>query len=172
MINHIIRSLFYFFVFVLVQVLFLNQIHFLRMAMPFLYVYFLLKLPVGTLRIYTLLLSFLTGLTVDFFCNTPGMHAAACMCAGFVREPVISFFIGKDLSADTSPSYSTFKYGGFMRYTLAVVLVHHFVLLMIESMTLFDFWFLLLRILLSVVLTCGLIFAVELIDVKLQKGEK
>ena len=43
MINNILRGFIYFVVLVLVQVLILNNIHFLRVATPFLYLYFILN---------------------------------------------------------------------------------------------------------------------------------
>ena len=49
MIN-LLRGLVYFVVLVLIQVLILNNIHFLRIATPFLYLYFIIKMPVGTSR--------------------------------------------------------------------------------------------------------------------------
>ncbi len=49
MINNILRGTFYFVVFALIQIFVLNNIHFLRIATPFLYLYFILKLPVGTI---------------------------------------------------------------------------------------------------------------------------
>ena len=50
MINNLIRGLLYVIVFVLLQVLFLNNIHFLRIATPFLYLYVILRLPLGESR--------------------------------------------------------------------------------------------------------------------------
>ena len=47
MIN-LLRGLVYFVVLVLIQALILNNIHFLRIATPFLYLYFIIKMPVGT----------------------------------------------------------------------------------------------------------------------------
>lgn len=173
MINDFVRNLIYFVVFVLIQVLFLNHIHFLRMATPFLYLYFLLKLPYGISRINMLLVSFLTGLIIDVFTNTPGMHAAACTLAGFCREPLIRFFIGKDLPEGIYPSYRTFGYGGFVRYVFSFVLIHHVTLFLIESLSLFDPLFLIIRILASGVMTALLICAVEAFNIEAQSsGEK
>ena len=42
MINNLLRGFIYFVVFVLIQVLILNNIHFLRIATPFLYLYFII----------------------------------------------------------------------------------------------------------------------------------
>ena len=97
MINNILRGFIYFVVLVLVQVLILNNIHFLRVATPFLYLYFILKMPVGSSRTNVVFFSFLIGLVIDIFSNTPGMHAFACTLAGFIRHPLIQLLMGKDL---------------------------------------------------------------------------
>lgn len=170
MINNIIRSLTYFIVFVLLQILVLNNIHFLRMATPFLYLYFIIKLPVATSRMQVIFLSFITGLIIDAFTNTPGMHAAACTFAGFVRDPLINLFIGKDLPDGIFPSYRSFGYGGFIKYTLSFVIIHHTALFLIESLTLFDPLFLVIRIFASVLMTTLLISVVEAFNLETQKS--
>lgn len=173
MVNDFLRNVIYFLLFVLIQVLFLNHIHFLRLALPFLYIYFLLKLPNGMPRSRMLFVSFLTGLTIDAFTNTPGMHAAACTLLGLIREPLIQFLIGKELPEGIYPSYRTFGYGGFFRYTLSLVLIHHLTLFLIESLSLFDPLFLMIRILGSVAMTTLLVCTVEAFNVESQRsGEK
>lgn len=171
MINNILRGVIYFVVFVLVQVLVLNNIHFLRIATPFLYLYFIIKMPVGSSRTNVVFLSFLAGLIVDMFSNTSGMHAAACTLIGFYREPLIRMFMGKDLPDGLFPSYKTFGMGGFFRYVLTIVSLHHAVLFLIESLTLFDPLFLILRILSSVAMTALLVCTVEAFNIiDSQKG--
>ena len=170
MINNILRGFFYFVVLVLIQVLVLNNIHFLRVATPFLYLYFILKMPVGTSRTNVVFFSFLIGLVIDIFSNTPGMHAAACTFAGFIREPLIRLFMGKDLPEGIYPSYKTFGYGGFFRYTLLFVVIHHVTLFLIESLSFFDPLFLALRIGASVVTTILLICTIEAFNIESQKS--
>ena len=170
MINNILRGFFYFVVLVLIQVLVLNNIHFLRVATPFLYLYFILKMPVGTSRTNVVFFSFLIGLVIDIFSNTPGMHVAACTFAGFIREPLIRLFMGKDLPEGIYPSYKTFGYGGFFRYTLLFVVIHHVTLFLIESLTFFDPLFLALRIGASVVTTILLICTIEAFNIESQKS--
>ena len=125
MINNLLRGFIYFVVFVLIQVLILNNIHFLRIATPFLYLYFIIKMPVGSSRTQVVFFSFIAGVVIDTFSNTPGMHAAACTLAGFCREPLIRVFMGKDLPEGIYPSYKTFGFGGFFRYVLSFVLIQH-----------------------------------------------
>ena len=169
MIN-LLRGLVYFVVLVLIQALILNNIHFLRIATPFLYLYFIIKMPVGTSRDLVVLFSFLIGLVIDTFSNTRGMHAAACTLAGFIREPLIRFFMGKDLPEGIYPSYKTFGYGGFFRYVLSFVVIQHVTLFLIESLTLFDPLFLAIRIGASVVTTTLLICTIEAFNIETQKS--
>jgi rod shape-determining protein MreD len=171
MIN-LLRGSIYFVVLVLVQVLVLNNIHFLRVATPFLYLYFIIKMPVGVARDITIVSSFLLGLAIDTFSNTAGMHAAATTLVGLLNGPVISFFMGKDLPEGVSPSYKTFGFGGFFRYVLSIVVIHHIVLFMIESFTLFDPLFLAIRIGMSVVATVVLICTIEAFNVEAQESEE
>lgn len=170
MINNILRGLFYFVVFVAIQIWVLNNIHFLRIATPFLYLYFIVKLPVGASQAQVVFFSFLAGLTIDMFTNTPGMHAAACTLVGFIRDPLIRFYLGKDLPEGIYPSYKTFGFGGFFRYVLTLVVIHHLALFLLESLTFFDPVFLAVRIAASTVMTTVLICTVEAFNIESQKS--
>lgn len=171
MINNIIRTVIYFLIFVLLQVLVLNNIHYLRVATPFVYLYCLLKMPVGTSRSLILIYSFIIGCTIDMFSNTPGMHAAACSLAGFVRALLIRFLQGEELPDGIYPSYQTFGSAGFIRYVAFFVAIHHIALFLIEALTLFDPFFLLLRIGASVLTTVLLICVIELFNFESQKSQ-
>ena len=172
MINNILRSIIYFVVCALLQILILNNVHFLRVATPFVYLYFIVKLPVGMPKSQVIFLSFLMGLVIDIFGNTPGMHAAACTMAGFSRDSLISFFAGKDLPEGIFPSFKTFTYGVYFRYVLSLVIIHHSVLFFIESLTLFDPLFLLIRLGASVGLTTLIILIAETFNLELQRSEE
>lgn len=169
MINQILRTTIYFVILALLQVLVLNNIHYLRLATPFVYLYCLLKIPVGVSRSQVLFFSFLLGFVIDMFSNTPGMHASACTFAGFLREPLIRLMHGKDLPIGIYPSFYTFGYKGFFRYVLLFVLIHHLALFFVEALSFFDSYFLLLRIGASVLTTVLLIMVLELFNFESQK---
>ena len=105
------------------------------------------------------------------FSNTPGMHAAACSLAGFVRAPLIRFLQGEELPDGIYPSYQTFGSAGFIRYVAFFVAIHHIALFLIEALTLFDPFFLLLRIGASVLTTVLLICVIELFNFESQKSQ-
>lgn len=171
MINNLIRGVIYFVVCALLQILILNNIHFLRIATPFIYLYFIIKMPVGTSQSKVIFLSFLMGLVIDIFGNTPGMHAAACTLAGAVRQSLINIFAGKDLPEGIYPSFKTFTYGVYFRYVLFFVLIQNAALFFIESLTFFDPLFLFIRLGASVILTTVLLMAIEGFNLEFQKSE-
>ena len=76
MINNLLRGFIYFVVFVLIQVLVLNNIHFLRIATPFLYLYFIIKMPVGSSRTQVVFFSFIAGVVIATHrvCMRPPVH--------------------------------------------------------------------------------------------------
>lgn len=169
-IKDFLKGFTYFVIVVLVQVLILNNIHFLRVATPFLYLYFILKMPIGMLKTHVIFFSFLIGLMIDIFSNTPGMHAASCAFLGLFRGMLIQLLIGKELPDGVYPSYRTFGTAGFLRYVLVFVVVHHVVLFLIESLTLFDPLFLMIRIVTSVLTTTLLICIIEIFNIDSQKS--
>ena len=70
---------------ILFQILVLNNIQFSGYVNPYVYIMIILVLPSVTPAWLVLIISFLTGLTIDLFSGSPGMHASATLLAGFAR---------------------------------------------------------------------------------------
>ncbi|MDR2914750.1 MAG: rod shape-determining protein MreD [Tannerella sp.] len=162
MINVWFRVIIYFIVFVLLQVLVMNNIHLFGIITPFVYLYAILKFPVDMTRSNVTIISFLLGLTIDVFSNTFGMHAAACSFIGFIRMPLLERFVDmKELPDGSIPSYQLFGFGKFMRYAFILVTLHHIVLFLVESFSLFQPMLMITRMLSSILLTSLLMFIIE-----------
>lgn len=170
MINNWIKLLVYFCLLVLFQVLILNHISFLGYATPFLYIYFIIKLPIGTNRNLVIFLGFLVGLIIDIFCNTPGQNAAATTFAAFAIQPVQNLFFAREDMEDVIPSIANL-HGVFMKYAVLIVLIHHSILISIASFSYFNILTILLRIISSSLLTLILIFALEGFSLRKKKHE-
>ena len=145
---------------VLLQVLVLNKISFLGYAVPFAYIYFMLKLPVGINRNVAVFAGFLLGFVIDIFCNTPGMNAAATTLIGLLCRPVQGLFFMVDDHNEQAPGFKSLG-SAFLKYALLLIIVHHIVLVSIESFSFFNIKLVLLRIMLSAILTFVLVFAFE-----------
>jgi len=147
-----------FVILVLLQVLVLNQIHFIGYVNPYLYVLFILLLPFETPGWLLLLLSFVLGLSVDIFSQTPGMHAAASVFAGFLRPSVIRLISsGKEIEPGDAPGIRDFGFGWFFMYSLIIVFSHHLLLGFIEIFRFSELLNTLMRVLVNTAVTMVLI---------------
>jgi rod shape-determining protein MreD len=134
---------------VLVQVLLFNQIHLGGFLNPYIYVLFILLLPVSMPQYQVLLLSFLIGITVDWFSNTMGLHAAATVLMGFVRLPVMKMFTLRENEQTDYPGLKQTGFKWFLIYVSVLVVTHHLFLFYTEVFSFDNFFRTLLRSVLS-----------------------
>lgn len=160
--QNILRFLFL----VLLQVLVLNNIQFIGYINPYLYLLFILSLPVQTPRWLSLLLAFGIGLTIDAFTNTMGMHAFASVMAAFLRNGIIKLFIAIEEGNNPTPNFHTFGVGAYVKYVVAMVIVHHSTLFILEAFSLYHFWILSAKIILSSLVTILLILGLQSLKTK------
>jgi rod shape-determining protein MreD len=156
-----IRQTVLFILLVLLQVWLFNKIHIGGFAMPLVYIYFIIKLPVEMNRNLVLLLSTLLGLTIDLFTFTLGLNMLATITAGFSRAYFLKLFAPRNIFESFSPSFATFGKAMFRRYAGIMILLHQIVLYATESFSLFEPVLLVLRIAGSFLLTLFLIDTFE-----------
>ncbi|SFK65059.1 rod shape-determining protein MreD [Proteiniphilum acetatigenes] len=156
---------------ILLQTLLLNRISLFGIATPVLYIYFLLKLPVGRNLYYVITSAFLMGLIIDIFLNTPGMNAAAITIVAALRKNILGLFFEREGYDDFVPGINTAA-GPFVRFTIFMVLLHLTLLFFIESFTLFNLKNTLLRIATSSVITIPLIIALDSLMFRRKAGEQ
>ena len=158
MVINLLKYSLIFVVSVLMQVLIFNNILILRMIAPFFYILFILLLPFDTPRVLLLFLSFLLGLLIDVFTNTPGVHASASLIIGFLRPGVLRLISPREmLDSVLAPRVENMGLNWFAGYTTFMVVIHHFFLFFIEAFTFNDMLITLIRIVLSSVLSIVLI---------------
>mgnify|MGYP003451768618 CR=1 FL=1 len=113
------------------QILLFNNINFLGYINPYPYILFIILYPANSNKTGLLVASFLLGLTVDMFCNSGGVHAAAILILAFVRPSIFKFSFG------LSYEYQTVKIADKIspeRITLLLlaIFIHHFVMFFFE----------------------------------------
>jgi rod shape-determining protein MreD len=152
-------------VLVILQVLLLKNISLYNLSTPYLYILFILLLPFETPNLLLFVLSFLLGLTIDAFYDTPGLHAAACTLLALVRVLFISITVQKDgFDNEPEPTLSIMGFRWFLTYSLILTLFHHFFLFNLEVFRLSEIGYTLTRFLLSslftvfLMLVSGLLF--------------
>jgi len=167
MIVDILRIILRFFVLVTFQVLVLNNVQLGGFINPYLYVLFLITLPVSTPRLLLLFIALVTGLTIDMFQNTVGMHAFACVLLAFARPAWLKMISPRDgYEADAIPSIKKFGFKWFVAYAFVLILIHHFTLFYIEVFRFSEFFSTLLRVVLSSTVTLLLVIIAQYISTK------
>jgi rod shape-determining protein MreD len=162
MINSILRFGLIFIILMLLQVVLLNNIQFSGYVNPYVYIMFILLLPVEIPSWLLLLLSFGTGMVLDLFSGSPGMHSSATVLAGFLRPYILRIVSPRDgYEARSEPSMLNYGFRWFLAYTVLIVLVHHTALFYLEVFRFADFFRTMLRVLLSTLFTVTFIVLIE-----------
>jgi rod shape-determining protein MreD len=134
MINLLPRYLVNFVVFILLQVLLLNNLQFSGYVNPYLYVLFIITLPFSTPKWLLLILGFITGLIIDIFMNTLGLHTSATVFMAFLRPFILSSFSPRDgYEVGTRPVPSDYGFGWFFKYMVIMVATHHLFYFFVEA---------------------------------------
>lgn len=149
---------------IILQVALLKNIGYYNIAIPLPYILFILLLPLGTPNFLLFLISLLTGLTVDAFYDSIGVHAAACVALALFRI----FFLNITLEVDQresfiTPSWGNMKFKWFSTYIVLATLVQHIVLFIIEVFSFQNMLYTLASALLSSVFTITIIFVMSLV---------
>lgn len=131
MTNTVLKNILRYLSLVLFQVLILQRVvlgeDWLNFPAVFIYPLFILLLPLRTPHAFLVLLGFLTGLTVDIFYGTPGLHAAASTFCAYIRPSVLRMLEPRGgYNVNHSPTKYQYGFGWFMQYSSILLFLHLF----------------------------------------------
>ena len=158
--------------FILVQVFVLFKVPPLhRFITPYLYYLYILWLPFNLPRLWLTATGFLFGLTLDYFTNTPGLHAAACTLIAYVRPFVVNLLISQEGSDKNfpSPSITSMGWAPYTTYVVVLTLLHHTYLVFLEWMSFGTFWYFLGKVFATTFVSLLLILVTELVFFRNEK---
>jgi len=152
------RNIIRFLVVVIFQVLVMDNVMINGYMVPYIYLLFILLMPFETPRWIQLFSGFILGLGIDLFEHTPGMHTFATVLIAFVRPYLLILLAPRDgYEPDTFPRVHYYGFIWFLKYTLIIIVIHHFALFYLEVFQLKDFLSTLLRVILSSILSASTI---------------
>ncbi len=170
--SNLLRNIIRLILFILLQVFVLNEVPLLHQyIMPYIYFLFILWLPFNISRGGLLLVSFITGIFLDFFTKTPGLHAAACVLIGYIRPFLINLLMpqqGVEFNY-REPSVSSLGFSQYATYVSLLTLFHHSWLFLIQSFQFGNLLYIILKIIGSTLVSLLLITIVEIIFIRKQK---
>jgi hypothetical protein len=165
-VSDLLKNIFRLALFILVQVYVLNKLpHLHRFVIPYIYFLFILWLPFSINRFGLLIIGFLTGLLLDYFTMTPGLHTAACVLIAYARPFVINLLIPKDPSEFnySEPSPRALGWAPYTVYILSLTFLHHTYLTLLQLLQFGNVLDFLIKVGATTGISMLLIFTVELL---------
>ena len=144
-----------FVILVLVQVIF-SKIMLFNVATPIIFIYLLLRLPIGLSLNAVFTIAFFSGLSIDVFNDTQGMNALACLLIAAVRTKVFYAFVTHD--DESSASIGT---GTYLKYAGTLMLIYCFLIFFIQAFTFQNVLLTIARIFCSFALSLMLIYGID-----------
>jgi rod shape-determining protein MreD len=143
---------------IFIQVFLLKNITLYNLSTPYIYILFILLLPFEIPNLALFILSFLLGITIDAFYDTPGLHAAACVLLALVRILFISVTVQKEgFDNEPEPTLSIMGVRWFFTYALILTFTHHFFLFSLEAFNFAELKYSIGRVIFSSMFTMFLI---------------
>ena len=123
--------------YVLIQVVVLNEVLFSSYINPFLYIMLIINLPLKTPKWFLLIYAFLLGLSIDLFSGILGFHSTATILIAFIKPLISKITIPFNILAETD-EITLKKVGNkaFITFALFLILIHNSCLFITEHLNL------------------------------------
>jgi hypothetical protein len=155
---------FQFIIFLGLQILLLRNLVLFDTAFCYLYIGFLLFLPIQMPKVMLLVLAFVSGITVDIFYDTIGINAAAAVLLAFLRPYVLLALTPRDdYEKSDSVNVHVMGWRWFSVYALFLILVHHLALFFLELGSFRQVGFTLVKVLVSTIFTFLVLVIIQLL---------
>lgn len=170
MINEVVRNSIRFVLLVLLQVLIVQNIHLGAYVILFPYILFILLLPFETPKLLVMLIAFATGLIIDMFYDTAGIHAAVCTLVGYSRHYVLKVLAPREgYDAGQTPTIQSMGAVWFITYAATIIFIHHLFFFYLEIFRFSEFFPTLLRVFLSTFGTLIFVYVIQFLFYKTAK---
>jgi len=122
--------------YVLLQVVVLNEVLFSAYINPFLYVILIISLPFKTPKWFLLIYAFLLGFSIDLFSGSLGFHSTATILIAFIKPFISKITIPHNIMGDAD-EITLKKVGNkaFIIFSLFLILIHNSCLFITEHLS-------------------------------------
>lgn len=136
----ILYYVFIFVIYLMLQVFLFDNMVLFGTAFCFIYIGFILFLPLEISKVYLIGLGFLTGLSIDVFYNSLGVNAASATLIAYIRPFWLSSITPSGGYEDVHvPTLKEMGFSWFITYVLPLIILHHLSLFLIEAGDMFHF---------------------------------
>lgn len=168
--NKAITNILRFLLLIVVQVLICNHIQLFNFINPYVYILAILLLPLEISKSAQYVIAFFAGFLIDVFSMTYGVHASASLLIAFVRPYLVDLLNGRHVVDGIDrpiPGVKNFRW--LLLYTLILVFIHHFAIVLLETFNLKEFIHTLFSSIVNTIFTSIVILCVEYIFIPIKK---
>ena len=141
----------------ILQVLLFDQLQLLGVCHPYIYVLCLLMMPITLSHSADMIIGAIAGLIMDIFCNSMGVHTAACIFIMFIRPYLIGAIVNDKDRLNEQISLRALGMEALLRYVVILVVVHHLIVFLLAAWNWAHIGFVLVETLVSSLVTISVI---------------
>ena len=150
----------------LLQVLLFDQLQLLGVCHPYIYILCLLMMPITLPHSVDMIIGAIIGLIMDVFCNSLGIHTAACILLMFVRPYLIGAIVNDKDRLNEQISLHAIGMEAMLKYVIILVIVHHLTVFAIGAWSWQHIGFVILETLVSSTVTILVIMGYNVMKYK------
>ncbi len=141
------------FVLMALQLLVFNRLNIAGLCCPMVYILFLVNLPVPFSRIGEMFVGVAVGLMMDIWCNSLGVHIAACVALCFLRPLFLKNRVQEMERVKGEVCGRTIGYMEYTKCAVVLTIVHHSLVFALDMWNFGNWWIVLLQTLISSAIT-------------------
>lgn len=141
----------------ILQVLLFDQLQLLGVCHPYIYILCLLMMPITLSHSADMIIGAVVGLIMDVFCNSLGVHTAACIFIMFIRPYLIGAIVNDKDRLNEQISLRALGMEALLRYVVILVVVHHLMVFLLAAWSWAHIGFVLLETIVSSLVTISVI---------------
>jgi rod shape-determining protein MreD len=141
----------------ILQVLLFDQLQLLGVRHPYIYVLCLLMMPITLSHSADMIIGAVVGLIMDIFCNSMGIHTAACIFIMFIRPYLIGAIVNDKDRLNEQISLRSLGMEALLRYVVILVVIHHLIVFLLAAWNWAHIGFVLVETLVSSLVTISII---------------
>lgn len=150
----------------ILQVFLFDQLQLLSVCHPFVYILFLVMMPITLPRSVDMMIGAIVGLIMDVFSNSLGIHTSACVLIMFLRPYLLGTIINDIDRINVQISTQVMGFKAMGKYLAILIFIHHLMVFILSAWSWTHIGFVIIETLVSALITFLFIFGYNILKYK------
>lgn len=150
----------------MLQVFLFDQLQLLGVCHPFIYILFLLMMPITLPHSVDMFIGAIVGLIMDIFSNSLGVHTSTCVLLMFFRPYLLGTIINDKDRLNEQISTRVMGLAAMGKYLAILIIIHHFMVFILSAWSWAHIGFVLVETIVSAIITFIFIFGFNILKYK------